>query len=133
MWNLLKTTSRKKADYRKILESTSDCVLTIDRDRRIVDANDVAIQTFAGSMGPAEGELGRVEIEWLITDVANRLWRDGKGLVGLLDTDEQYVSVVARRLDGMKFHADIRIVPTSDDADVSHILYLRGASDYAVF
>ncbi|MDJ0700924.1 MAG: hypothetical protein QNJ07_13800 [Woeseiaceae bacterium] len=107
--------------------------MTIDRHRRIVDVNDVAIRTFAGSIEPETPQLGQLEIEWLITEVANRFWRSGESVKRLLDAEEHYLSVIARRLDGMKFHADVRIVPTGDDEDVSHILYLRGASERAVF
>lgn len=133
MWNRISSSARRKLDYQEILDASPDCVLAIDRDRRIVEANEAAIRTFAGSGRHGVQRMERIEIEWLITDVADHYWRFGESLESLLDSKERHLSVTARRLDGMKFHANVRIVPIAEDPTVSHLLYLQGASERAVF
>lgn len=105
----------------------------IDRDRRIVNANEAANRMFAASQQRGNQRIQRIGIEWLITDVDEHFCQFGELLESLLDVDEHHLRVIARRLDGMNFHANVRIVPTEQDSRVSHILYVRGASRRAVF
>ena len=136
MWNLISSMGRRNAFYQEILESSPGCVLMLDRDRCIVDANESATRVFTGP-DQRPRDIEQIGIDWLITDVINGCGRLGDSLEAFLDSDagssEHRLNVIARRLDGMKFHATVRIVPTEDHPKVSHILYLHEAYEGAAF
>lgn len=127
---------RRSAVHQEILESSSDCILMIDQDLQVVNANEPATRVFTGPTQRAR-QLQHIAIDWLITDVVDRFGRFGETLGAFLESEaatcEQQLDVVARRLDGMKFRANVRIVPTEEHPKVSHILYLQEAYQGAAF
>ncbi len=136
MWNLNISASQRNPLYQEMLES-SDCVLTLDRERCIVDANAPAIRAFVGPAGRGDRPLERLAIDWLIANVLDGPANAEAGIAAFLEADagadETQLNVIARRLDGMNFYASIRITPPEGHRGVSHILTLHEACDGAVF
>ena len=133
----MSSTRRSRPVCNEIREPFSGCVLTIDRDRRIVDANEPATRVLVGPARQGSRQIERMTIEWFIADVIDQSGRSEESIAAICEADdespERQLHVIARRLDGMKFHARVRIVPTEDDPTVSHIVYLHELCDGAVF
>jgi PAS domain S-box-containing protein len=112
-----------------ILASALDCVVTIDRESRVVEWNPAAERTF----GPArEAALGRDMAELIVPPELREAHR--RGLARYLATGEgpvlgRRIEVEALRADGSRFPAELAITPTSADGRTLFTAYLRDITE----
>ncbi len=124
MWKNLGATWRRQRKLRSIFETASDGVLAVDADGRVIQANEAASSAFAW---PAE-RLEQMKVEWLITDVVDERMPTPnitEILSGPCSSNPCKFRVLAKGLDGRKFHARLRVVPVSDDQVLRHVLFFE--------
>ena len=131
MWKNLGAKWRRQRKLRSIFATASDGVLAVDADGRVIQANETASNAFAW---PAE-RLAQMKVEWLITDVVDERMAATPTITEILKgpslSDQCKIRVLAKGLDGRKFHARLRVVPIDDDQVLRHVLFFQESASGA--
>ena len=117
--------SDSELHYRTVLETTSDSIITINADAKVVAVNTAATRTF-GQEAPA---FLLLEIDELIPEINDELLPDVKTFSKLLRTPAGLtggtVYVTGRGLDGRRFPAKVNVVPASYRDKSHRLLFVR--------
>ena len=127
MWKNLGAKWRRQRKLQSIFESASEGVLALDADGRVIQANEAASRAFAW---PAD-RLEQMKVEWLITDVVDERAVAIPEITEILKEpvcEQCHINVIAKGLDGRKFHARLRVAPVEDDQILRHVLFLNEAA-----
>lgn len=111
--------------YRTVLETTSDSIITINADAKIVAVNMAATRVF-GAEAPA---FLLLDVDDLILNINDELLPDVETFRKLLRTRTGLtggtVNVTGRGLDGRTFPAEVNIVPASYRDKTHRLLFVR--------
>ncbi|MGI9272949.1 MAG: PAS domain S-box protein [Woeseiaceae bacterium] len=115
--------------YKTVVDSTSDSIITINGSSKIIALNSAATQTF-GQPAPA---FFLMDIDTIIPTVLHESKDDAENLSDLLDRKASWkcgtIQVTARGLDGREFPAELNVVPTSYGDKTNRLIFVREVTE----
>jgi PAS domain S-box-containing protein len=120
---------RSEARHRAILEAALDCIITMDRDGRVIEFNPAAERTFGYSQNDV---LGRPLAELIIPADLRRAHRDGLArhrATGERTVLGRRIEMRALRAGGDEFPVELAITKIQGDGDELYTWYLRDITE----